>query len=631
MAPESWRSLRGVKRPHRYKRGTVLLRETMRLSRTALHLAAMNGKRRVVEILLSRGSAVRGSRERIAKKDLWGDTPLHLAASKGHLDIVTLLLEAGAEPNEGGNGGATPLHRAVNQEHYYVTQKLLEGGADAATRNSGGQTALHVAAEIGHVTLVELLLRANASPNERDNSGQNALHLAAASSNTRLTEILLRSPVDIQERTNDGRIALDFAFAARNWETTKILLDKGVPKRELTGAEPTTRPLAANRDIIALLKQYTDDWPEHTTVLNTATSFGNEALISRLLEEHGVDVTSRDSEGTTALHIAAAKGHCECVSLLLGYGADIYQRDLQDHTALHLAVLHGQPETLSLLLQAADPAEIGQDFFTAFSKQSLLDQPPPPGVHFNCNSFQTLEPRLLALAEAGNVGVLKAFFELQKRSTSKLWEWGPTSSESLVRLLMENNTILDRDNPEGKEIVERYLQTSPKVAVRLIMTAKEELFVDSFLEDALDIAVRNDMADVVDFLLQRGIDPARVQSVRSLSLTGRIFNEMKRELSSIPAQRFERKTVIKLEELREALSELDAETMEAALTPWHEILPRIPFAALACGNEGLLRILPRNIVAGAGKDMEGHTLLQRAHQLGDEKIVDYILQVSKNQ
>lgn len=624
----------GIKRPQRYKRGTLVLRKMRTFSFTPLHLAAMNGKRAVVEILLNRGNTLRGGSKKImAKKNYGGETPLHLAAHNGHVDIVSLLLGAGAEPNASDRVGNTPLHDAVNQKHFEAAQILVKAGADPAIRNSIGQTALHEAARTDHVGLVKLFLEANLSPNTRDSLGRNALHLAAESPGTSAAEILLRLPLDIREKTNDGRIALDYAFSGENWRIVEILLEMGGSTRDLAHTEATFRPLVANQDIITLLKQHVEGKgrPVDMSVLSAATRLQNEALISQLLKEHGVDINSHDYEGTTSLHIAAAEGNCKFASLLLGYGADIYQRDLRGHTALHLAVLHGQPETLGFLLQTFDLAKINQDFFAAFSKSSRLG-PKWHGVCFDCSSFEMLEPSLLALAKAGSFGVLKAFFELQNRSVSRPWELkaSPASSKSLTELLLDNNLILDWENPAGKEIIGHYLQTYPEGTLRLIKIAKEEFFVDSFLEAALDIAIHNGVDDIVDFLLQRGVDPAKVQS-RSILIIGKIFEEMERELSSIPAQGLEKKTLDELKELRRALSGLNAERMDGALSPWCEILHRIPFAALACGNEGLLRMLPMNVVARAGKDMQGCTLLQRAYQLGHMNIVNYILEVDRYQ
>ena len=57
---------------------------------TALHLAAANGHRTVVSLLV-------GSQSDVDLKNLEGQTALHLAAASGQTDIVELLLDHGAK------------------------------------------------------------------------------------------------------------------------------------------------------------------------------------------------------------------------------------------------------------------------------------------------------------------------------------------------------------------------------------------------------------------------------------------------------------------------------------------------------------------------------------------------------
>jgi uncharacterized protein len=59
---------------------------------TALHYAAFNGKKDVVELLLANTADV-------SAKDNVGRTPLHAAASTGHEDVVELLLANKADVN----------------------------------------------------------------------------------------------------------------------------------------------------------------------------------------------------------------------------------------------------------------------------------------------------------------------------------------------------------------------------------------------------------------------------------------------------------------------------------------------------------------------------------------------------
>ncbi|KAF2463916.1 ankyrin, partial [Lindgomyces ingoldianus] len=58
--------------------------------RTALHWAAENGHKRVVQLLVERGAHT-------AEKDYIGRTPLRIAAENGHKAIVRLLIDKMAE------------------------------------------------------------------------------------------------------------------------------------------------------------------------------------------------------------------------------------------------------------------------------------------------------------------------------------------------------------------------------------------------------------------------------------------------------------------------------------------------------------------------------------------------------
>jgi ankyrin repeat protein len=49
-------------------------------------------------------------------------------------------------------------------------------------------------------------------------------------------------------------------------------------------------------------------------------------VIVQMLLEKGIDINTRDSQGWTALHLAAERGQHEVVKLLLDRGADVYAR-----------------------------------------------------------------------------------------------------------------------------------------------------------------------------------------------------------------------------------------------------------------------------------------------------------------
>ncbi|XP_052211408.1 potassium channel AKT1-like isoform X2 [Diospyros lotus] len=101
---------------------------------------------------------------------------------------------------------------------------------------------------------------------------------------------------------------------------------------------------------------------------------GDDLLLNQLLRR-GTDPNELDSNGRTALHIAASEGSLECVVLLLDYGADPNRRDSEGNVPLWDAIL-GRHESVIKLLQdngaKLSSGDVGQ--FACFAvEQNSLD------------------------------------------------------------------------------------------------------------------------------------------------------------------------------------------------------------------------------------------------------------------
>ena len=91
-------------------------------------------------------------------------SPLILAAENGHREVVHLLLDRGAEPNMSSLWGETPLILATNEGHIDVVNLVYYGiqGAELSMANINGNSALFYAARNGHTDVVHLLLERGA-------------------------------------------------------------------------------------------------------------------------------------------------------------------------------------------------------------------------------------------------------------------------------------------------------------------------------------------------------------------------------------------------------------------------------------------------------------------------------------
>ncbi|KAK1374275.1 Potassium channel [Heracleum sosnowskyi] len=80
-----------------------------------------------------------------------------------------------------------------------------------------------------------------------------------------------------------------------------------------------------------------DDDSNMSSNLLTVAGTGNAAFLDELLKAR-LDPDIGDSKGRTPLHIAASKGHEECVLVLLKYACNIHLRDVEGNTAMWDAI-----------------------------------------------------------------------------------------------------------------------------------------------------------------------------------------------------------------------------------------------------------------------------------------------------
>ena len=97
---------------------------------TPIHIAAMEGHKRIVEMLIASGANVDGKRETI--NSISGVTPLHDAAFAGHKEVVELLICNGAEVNSqflsGEYKGQTSLDAAIENNNPETANLLRKHG-----------------------------------------------------------------------------------------------------------------------------------------------------------------------------------------------------------------------------------------------------------------------------------------------------------------------------------------------------------------------------------------------------------------------------------------------------------------------------------------------------------------------
>lgn len=154
----------------------------------ALYIACRNGRREIVEFLLTKNPDLNF-------KAFAGGTPLHWAYFGGSAEIVQLLLDAGANPAATDDVvGCTPRAFAVftpaNWGFLLLVQERLAQHPDLATAIDSGTTALHQAARSGSAATVRFLLQAGADRTQVDRDGRTPAQLAKQAGHAELIELL---------------------------------------------------------------------------------------------------------------------------------------------------------------------------------------------------------------------------------------------------------------------------------------------------------------------------------------------------------------------------------------------------------------------------------------------------------
>jgi ankyrin repeat protein/L-ascorbate metabolism protein UlaG (beta-lactamase superfamily) len=320
------------------------------LSAAPIHEAVVAGDIATVTQLLEQDPSL------INALDTAQNLPLHLAASTGQVAVIELLLSKGANIEAGDRENTTPLVVAAMLKQPEAVRLLVEKGASMTARDVNGNTALLAAARTGNVEMVKYLVEHGASLADVSNRGSNCLHIATSIGAEPLVQYLLGQGFDLNALNGSGYCPLHFAAMVGNPAIIRLLVAAGanIDQNDNTGLSPLM--IAAYNEkleTVATLLELGAD-PNHApsiyghSPLSTAIWSGNLEVVN-LLIEHGADLQYRNSEGETALHLAAAKGSIPIAQMLLTRGLDVNAIDNGGRNPISQA-MWGQPEMVRWLI-----------------------------------------------------------------------------------------------------------------------------------------------------------------------------------------------------------------------------------------------------------------------------------------
>ncbi|CAN6295599.1 unnamed protein product [Urochloa humidicola] len=216
--------------------------------RTCLHYAAYYGHADCLRTILSAAKSAPvseswGFARFVNVRDDAGATPLHLAARQGWRRCVHVLLENGAivSASSGAFGfpGSTPLHLAARGGNLDCVRQLLSWGADRLQRDSVGRIPYEVAVKRGHVACAALLNPSSAEPlvwpsalkfiSELEPNAKSLLEAALMEANRERERRILKgtkSALPSPSRPDDGAHDAAIAEASDDAETCSICFEQ---------------------------------------------------------------------------------------------------------------------------------------------------------------------------------------------------------------------------------------------------------------------------------------------------------------------------------------------------------------------------------------------------------------------
>ncbi|XP_028417225.1 uncharacterized protein LOC114541509 [Dendronephthya gigantea] len=203
----------------------------------------------------------------------------------------------------------------------------------------------------GKQDIVKYLVENGADVNSTDIDERSVLHSAVTESKLDVVKYLVEHGADVNGKDTDGDTVLHFAVSEGKPDIVKYLVENGADVNSTDFDERSVLHSAVTESaaVNAINRKNTNG----STVLHSAVAKGKLEIVKYLVE-NGADVNRPDIDGLTVLHTAVSKGTLGIVKYLVEKGAAvnaINSKNADGSTVLHSAVAKGKPEIVKYLVE----------------------------------------------------------------------------------------------------------------------------------------------------------------------------------------------------------------------------------------------------------------------------------------
>lgn len=330
-----------------------------------------------------------------------------------------------------------------------------------------------------------------------DHDGDNALFYAIEGERLDICQMLVDHKIDVNYAAEGSKPPIIMALSCSSvvrLDILRLLLDKGAdPER----TEGTGSGLWDRTALLYASGLESPDSPE----------------LVKLLLEHSVDTTVRDSQGWTPVFTAAYFGRVDNLKLLIDAEADLYCT-CDDRRWNALQAAYDQPEVLRLLLdQGMDPFEEYEAPYSALELSARNNASACLKAMLEISG----EQKELAISEALHDAVTSSFPEIvrllldegcdvdrthDKRTLLSLALQG--RNDDMIRMLLEFRPQLEHEDFGKKTLLHFISKDTTLSSLKLVVNAGAKLDgLDDDGESPLSCAVRCENIEAARYLLTK--------------------------------------------------------------------------------------------------------------------------------